>query len=127
MLLDHHILPFATSHYIIICIGQELVTCEAGFNLVSPLIGCRIPGSIQMMVHRLCIIHFIQIGHCLHREENQLEICILDIFRKRQILPQSLGLKLEILVRNLFPLTCMEVIGMTVKHFRCNTAVIFAV
>ena len=108
-------------------ICKELITCKACLDLVGPLIRSRVSAGIKMMVHCLGIVHFVKIGHRLHWEKDELEIRILDIVSKSQILSQSFCLKLQILVRNLLPLSCMEIICMTVEHFRCNAAIVFAV
>ena len=127
MLLDHHVLPLSVSHHIVVLICQELITCKTCLYLVSPLVCRRIACIVKGMVHCLGVIHLIKVRHSLNREEDELEICITHLLRKSHVLSQCLGLKLDIFVRNLLPLSCLKIVCTAVKHFRCHASVVFAI
>ena len=127
MLLYHHVLPFTSRHHIVIVIAQVLVTLKRLFNLVGPIICLRIILLVKLMVHSLRIVHFIQIGHCLHREKNQLLIRILIFLLECHILAQCFRFELNKLIRNLLPLSGLQIISLAVKHFSSNPTGIFAI
>ena len=106
---------------------QSGVAGKAGLYLVGPLVGGGIATLIQIKVHRLGVIHLVNVGHRLYREEYQLFIGIAIFIGQRNILTQSLGLKFQILVGHLLELAAGKVVGAVVHHLGGGAAVVFAV
>ena len=70
MFLNHHILPFAAGHNVVIIVTQRFIPCKSLFHFICPFVSLRIVFFIQFMVHGLCIIHFVQVCHGLNGEED---------------------------------------------------------
>ena len=69
MFLNHHILPFAAGHNVVIIVTQRFIPCKSLFHFICPFVSLRIVFFIQFMVHGLCIIHFVQVCHGLNGEQ----------------------------------------------------------
>ena len=64
----------------------------------------------------MCVIHLIDIRHCLNGEEDKLLIGIAILRAELKILAQRLCLKAHIVIGYLPPFACLHVIGAGVKH-----------
>ena len=79
------------------------------------------------MIHGLCIIHFIQIGHRLHRKKNQLSVGISVSGIQFQILSQGFRLQLHIFISHLPPFPRSQVISILIQHLGSHASIVLAI
>ena len=76
MFLDHHTIPLASGHHLVIVMTEQRVTAEAVLHTLSPAVSVGQTGACQMLVHSLRIVHIIEVGHRLYGEEHALAVGI---------------------------------------------------
>ena len=69
MLLRHHTVPLAIGNFLVIGQTEQRVTTETLADALAPLVGIGIILRSQMQVHSLGVIHVVEVGHGLYREE----------------------------------------------------------
>ena len=89
MFLNHHTIPFATGNIGVVGSTEQRVATETLCHTIGPHVGIRATRLSQTVVHGLCIVHIVEVGHGLHREEHQLAIEITCIGRNLFIESQS--------------------------------------
>ena len=127
MLLDHHAVPFATGHLLVVLLLELAVALEGALRTVGPFVGFGIPLGGEFEVHRLTVIHVINGGHRLHGEEHELAVGVLIFLRHREVLTESVGLQAGVVVSRLFPFPGLEIVGRSVEHLGGATPVVFRV
>ena len=127
MLLNHHTVPLAISHDLIIILAQLGITTESFFHLLRPSIGIGQACLSCILVHGLRIVHIIEIGHSLHGEQQYLTESITRSLG--HILPkaQHTGFQCHIVVTNTLPLARLDVISPGIQHLWRYTCHILAV
>ena len=127
MLLCHHTVPLAMSHYLIIIMTELSITLETLGYSVSPLIGIWIIGICQNLIHSLGVIHIIEVGHCLNGEEDRLAISITSLLWNLGKQSQCTTLQTGIVVSHLAPLSRSHIIGLCIQHLRSYTSHVLAI
>ena len=127
MFLDHHAVPFASGDVVVVVIAKFLVALECTFHHVGPFVGFGVVLGIKFVVHGLCVVHFIEVGHGLHGEEDELLVGVVVFGSQGDVLAQGFRFQFDELVRHLFPFSRFQVIGFAVEHFRRDAPGIFAV
>jgi len=79
------------------------------------------------VVHGLGIVHFVEVGHRLHRKKNQLLVGVPVGWLQGEVLAQGFGFQFQVRVRHLFPFTRFQVVGLRIKHLRRHSTVVLAV
>ena len=98
-------------------------------HLVGPLIRLRIILLGQLVIHGLRIVHFIQIGHRLHRGKESVgdKHPYIPAF-ECQILPKGFRLQLNIFIGHLpFISPVAKIISLAVQHFGSNASGVLAI
>ena len=121
--LGHHASPFSTSDFVVISCAEQRVSVETFCHAVGPAVGIGISLLRQLEVHRLCIVHRIDIAHCLDGEENDLLIHIALLRAQAHILAQGLSLQAYIVAFHFSPLTRLQVVGLGIEHLGGHAAV----
>ena len=80
-----------------------------------------------MMVHGLGIIHVIEVGHGLHREEHRLPEGVAGLDGHLLIETQGTELQSGIVVGHLSPLAGLQVIGVGIEHLGGDASHVLAV
>ena len=127
MFLRHHSVPLASRHFFVVFPAQFRIAPKRLLHLVGPLIRLRIVLLVQFVIHGLCIVHFIQIGHRLHRKKNQLAISIPVSGLQFQILPQGFRLQLHIFIGHLPPFPRSQVISILIQHLGSHASIVLAI
>ena len=82
---------------------------------------------MELEVHGLCVVHFIEVGHGLHGEEDELLVGIAVFGGQGDVLAQGFRFQFDELVGYFFPFPRFQVISFVVEHFRRDAPGIFAV
>ena len=127
MLLRHHAVPFAAGDVLVVFLHQSGVAGEGALDLVGPGVCGRILAAGQGQVHRLRVVHFIDIGEGLDREEDEFPVGVLAFRLQREELPQGLRLQADEIVPHLAEFARRQVVGSPVHHFRRRPAAVLAV
>ena len=127
VLLGHHTIPLTTCNVFVVRSIESGITIETLLHTLCPAVGIRIVALCTVLVHRLCVIHIIDVSSCLYREEDELLIGILGVLRNLEEQTQRTGFKSLVLVSHLLPFTCSDVISTGIKHLWSYTCHILAV
>ena len=127
MLLNHHTVPLAISHHLIIILAQLGIATKGLLDLLGPLVGISKASLSCILVHGLRVIHIIEVCHSLHGEQQHLSEGIAR--RCGHIFPQTkdTGLQRHIVVSHTLPLACLNIICSSIEHLRSHTCHILAV
>ena len=127
VLLDHHAVPFAAGHFLVVLRAKGCVAREALLHQVRPAVRVRIALGVEVVVHRLRVVHLVEVGQGLHREEDDLPVGVAAGGIEGEELPQGLGLEAGELVADAPEFAGGKVIGGAVHHFGRGAAAVFAV
>ena len=98
VLLCHHTVPLAAGDVFVVFLHQNGIAREGTLDLVGPGVGGRVFSTGQGQVHRLRVIHFIDVGEGLDREEDELPVGVLVFRFQREELPQGLRFQADEIV-----------------------------
>ena len=101
MLLRHHPVPFAAGDVLVVFLHQGGVAGEGALDLVGPGVRGRVLPAGQGQVHRLRVIHLIDIGEGLDGEEDEFPVGVLAFRLQREELPQGFRLQADEIVPHL--------------------------
>ena len=124
VLLSHHTVPFATCYLLVVLQIQQRVALEGLATALCPAVSLRIALCRQLQIHRLGIIHLVDVAHRLYGEEDDLAVGILAGGLQRDKLAQGTCLEGLILSHHLGEL--VSGIGPGVEHLRGDAAIILA-
>ena len=127
MLLNHHAVPLATGHLLIIICAEFGITLKVTLTTLSPVVGGRIVVTGQFLVHGLAVVHIVYVAHSLYGEQYDLLISITVLGFQLQILTQCLSLQASVIVANLLKFAGLQcVVLASIKHLGADTSVVFA-
>ena len=126
MFLRHHTFPFATGDIVIVRCTEYGITMKSRFGPVCPHIGIGVVFGKQIVVHRLCIIHLMQIAHRLNGKEDEFTIDIAIFLWQGDELAQRICFQTDIIAHHLAPFSILQIIRVAVEHFGCYTTIILA-
>ena len=125
--LRHHTVPLALAHHLIIIVAEHRVALEALLHPVCPQVGIRAALLRHLPVHGLRIIHVIEVGHSLHRKQDQLPVGIMLLLGQLVEEAQGAHLQPRIVISHLLPLARLHIIRLRVEHLWGHAAHILAV
>ena len=125
--LRHHAVPFAAGDILVVFLHQRGVPGEGALDLVGPGVGGRVLAAGQGQVHRLRVIHFIDVGEGLDREEDEFPVGVLVFWLQGEELPQGLRFQADEIVPHLAEFAGRQVIGPPVHHFGRGAAAVLAI
>ena len=127
VLLDHHAVPLAAGHLLIIICAQLGITLKVALAALCPVVCGGIVVAYQFLVHGLAVIHIVDVAHGLYGEQYYLLISVTVFGLELEILTQSLSLQTCIIVANLLKLTGLKrVVLACIQHLGADTAVVLA-
>ena len=74
VLLRHHAVPLAAGDVLVVSLHQRGVPGKGALDLVGPGVGGRVLAAGQGQVHRLRVVHFIDIGEGLDGKEDEFPV-----------------------------------------------------
>ena len=127
VLLNHHSVPLASGHYLIIIGTEQRVATETTLHLGGPFVGLQAALLVELVVHGLSVVHLVEVAHGLDGEEQQLEVRVV-VF-SGQLLQQSERVSLQglVLLHHVEPFARCQVVGVAVQHLSRHPSVVLRV
>ena len=120
--------PFPISDDVVVMVCKQRVVFKTGLYPVGPSVGFRVTFFCKPSVLCHGVIHLIEIGACIHREEYQLIKRIFIGGRNKIVEAHSVDDQITVIIHHPFKLiVVIQAVDGVIQQLGCNTTVIFGV